>query len=88
MKNTMKAAAVAALFTVSAFALTVTSASAAVVCNQEGDCWHAKKTYEYQPAFGVTVHEDSWKWDADRDHNRWREHPGRGYWRNGVWIKF
>jgi hypothetical protein len=47
-----------------------------------------KKAYEYQPAFGVTIHEDSWKWDHDRDHNRWREHEGRGYWRNGIWIKF
>jgi hypothetical protein len=87
MKNTFKTAAAAVLLTVGAFAFTATSASAAIVCNQEGDCWHVKKAYEYQPAFGITVHEDNWKWDTN-EHYRWREHEGRGYWRNGVWIKF
>ena len=57
-------------------ALTATSASAAIVCNEEGDCWHH-------------VYGDDWKWaDADHDKYRWREHEGRGYWNKGVWIGF
>jgi hypothetical protein len=70
-----------------ALALTATAASAEIACNREGDCWHVKARYEYHPDFGVTVHPDNWKW-ADRDKYRWREHEGRGYWRQGVWVEF
>lgn len=87
MNNSFKTAAVATLFAVGAIAMTATSASAAIVCNREGDCWHAKKPYAYQPELGITVHDNDWKWDAAHDHNRWREHSGRGYWRSGVWIR-
>jgi hypothetical protein len=48
-------------------ALTATSASAAIVCNAEGDCWHVKEKYDYRPEFGVHVYGDDWKW-ADVDH--------------------
>ena len=30
-------------------ALTATNASAAIVCNAEGDCWHVKDKYDYKP---------------------------------------
>lgn len=69
----------------SALALTATAASAEVVCNGEGECWHVKQHAEYKPEFGVRVHPDSWKW-GESDHYKWREHEGRGYWRNGIWI--
>ena len=74
---------------VSALALTATAASAEIVCNREGDCWHVKMRHEYRPDFGVVIHPDSWRW-AEHEHHkyRWREHEGRGYWRNGVWIEF
>ena len=52
-----------------------------------GDCWHARDHYDYAPRFGVVVHDDNWRW-RDRDHYRWREHDGRGYWRNGIWLSF
>lgn len=70
--------------------LGATTASAAVVCNKDGDCWRTKKRYGYKPEFGLTIHSDSWKWrDRDRAKYRWREgREGRGYWRNGVWITF
>ncbi|HEX2840194.1 hypothetical protein [Hyphomicrobium sp.] len=69
--------------------LMVTSASAAVVCNNEGDCWRVKEKYEYRPEFGLRIYDDNWKWaEADRDRYRWREGRGRGYWRNGIWIEF
>ena len=43
-------------------ALTATTASAEIVCNGEGECWHAREHVEYEPEFGVRVHPDDWKW--------------------------
>ena len=80
-------AAAAAVLAAGAIAITATSASAAVVCNREGECWHVKNRYEYKPEFGITVHEDNWRW-GQNEHYTWREHRGRGYWKNGVWIRF
>ncbi|MGH6870995.1 MAG: hypothetical protein ACREHE_05755 [Rhizomicrobium sp.] len=79
--------ALAAVLGASALALTATDASARIVCNQWGECWHVRNTYVYRPEFGLTVHEDNWRWGAG-EHYRWHEHHGRGYWRNGVWIRF
>jgi hypothetical protein len=73
-----------------AFALLSIPASAAVVCNEEGDCWRVKERYDYKPEFGVRVYGDDWKWsDADRSKYRWRDAgKGRGYWSKGLWIEF
>jgi hypothetical protein len=79
--------AFAAVMGASALALTATDASARIVCNAEGDCWHVRNSYVYHPEFGLVVHEDNWRWGA-ADHYRWHEHRGRGYWRNGVWVVF
>ena len=66
------------------------ASQAAVVCNEEGDCWKTTERYEYKPEFKVTIHEDDWKLDEkkyrmreDRD-----EHKKRGYYKSGVWIGF
>ena len=64
-----------------------TAASAEIVCNNEGACWHAHRHYDYRPEYGVVVHPDDWRWGPN-DHYAWREHRGRGYWRNGVWVRF
>ncbi|HWU26650.1 MAG TPA: hypothetical protein VN154_09635 [Rhizomicrobium sp.] len=85
MKHTAKW--IAAAFGMAAVALTATSASAYIACNREGECWHVKHRYEYRPEFGLVLHPDNWRWH-DRDHYRWREHEGRGYWHNGIWITF
>jgi hypothetical protein len=82
MKNVVSAV----LGIVAVLALTGT-ASAAVVCNAEGDCWHVKEKYDYRPEYGVTVYGDDWKWNDDNKY-RWREHEGRGYWNKNVWIGF
>ena len=76
--------------TLAVFAFSATTASAAIVCNEIGDCWHVKEKYDYKPEFGVRVYPDEWKWaDTDHDKYRWREHEGRGYWNpKGVWIGF
>jgi len=79
--------ATSALLGLTVAAAGVSAASAAIVCNGEGHCWHAKHAYNYKPEFGVTVHPNNWKWGPN-DHYEWREHAGRGYWRNGVWITF
>jgi hypothetical protein len=86
MKSIAKLAAVAAL-SVAALGVSTIAASAKIVCNAEGECWHVRGGYAYRPEFGLTVHENNWKWGAG-DKYRWREHEGRGYWRNGVWIRF
>lgn len=83
----MKLLTKAALVGASALALTATTASAAIVCNGDGDCWHVKKKYDYRPELQLRVHPDDWKWrefDASRYH--WREHEGHGYWRGGIRI--
>ena len=65
-----------------------TTASAAVVCNEDGDCWRVKEKYDYRPDWGLTVYDDDWKW-TDNNKYRWRDPgAGRGYWRKGVWIGF
>jgi hypothetical protein len=84
---TMRKLLLGAAIGVSALAATVGSASAYVACNRAGDCWHTQDRYTYRPAFGVTVHDEGWRW-RDHDRYRWREHNGRGYWRNGVWLTF
>ena len=86
----MKKFAIALAGTLAVFAFSATTASAAIVCNEIGDCWHAKEKYDYKPEFGVRVYPDEWKWaDNDHDKYRWREHEGRGYWNpKGVWIGF
>lgn len=86
MKTTTKIAAAAAL-AISALSLTATTASAAIVCNREGYCWHVRRPWAYRPEWGVVVHPNNWRW-GPTEHFVWREHPGRGYWRNGVWITF
>ena len=77
----------AALVGVSALAMMTTSASARIVCNEDGDCWHAKTDYDYQPTFGLSVHGDDWKWKEGEKH-AWREHDGKGYWKGKDWKDF
>ena len=59
-------------------------ASAEIVCS--GDvCWHVHGHYEYPGGARVIVHPDNWRW-GPREHFRFREHEGRGYWRGEKWI--
>ena len=82
----MKFAATAALVVVGSLALSA-SASAAVVCNDEGDCWRVKEKYDYPADVEVNVYDDDWIIDTKK--YKWREPgEGRGYWRGGVWVTF
>jgi hypothetical protein len=86
MKQITKFVAVAA-FTLGVLGAASTAASAAVVCNGAGACWHVKRAYTYPAEAGIVVHPNGWRWGPS-EHFTWREHVGRGYWRNGVWVAF
>jgi hypothetical protein len=75
------------LITAGAWALTATTASAAVVCNDDGDCWRVRGRPAYGPELRLRIYPDNWRWSRG-DHYRWRE-PGRGhgYWRGGNWVE-
>jgi hypothetical protein len=79
--------ALAGLMGAAVLAFGVTGASARVVCNEDGDCWHVKTDYDYRPEFRLSVHPDDWRWKEGEKY-RWHEHEGRGYWRHGVWSDF
>ena len=88
-KNLLLTGALTAMVMAGMVVSTTTPASAYVVCNRDGDCWHTDSRYSY-PGIGFTYHPDDWyfhqTWGADR---RYREyHNGRGYWRGGVWVTF
>lgn len=90
MRNKALVAGVLAALTVVGTAVVTTSpASAYVVCNREGDCWHTDSRYRY-PGSGYTYHPDHWyfheTWNSDRHFREYNR--GRGYWRNGVWMRF
>jgi hypothetical protein len=85
--KTLGKVAFAAVMGASALALTATDASARIVCNAEGECWHVRNNYVYRPELGLVIHEDNWQW-GPTEHYRWHEHHGRGYWHNGLWVHF
>jgi len=93
MISIKKIAATAGVAATLALGLAAASpASAYVVCNGVGDCWHTDHRYAYEPGLQVQVHPDDWyfhqDWGHDNTHH-WRDyHQGRGYYRNGVWITF
>jgi hypothetical protein len=67
-------------------AASVMSASAAIVCSGNV-CWHTHETYTYPPESRVIVHEDNWKWGPEEKFS-FREHEGRGYWRDDKWTNW
>ena len=87
LKKLVMAGLAASALAAGALALTATAASARVVCNSAGDCWHTDAN-EHYPGAGYVYHPDDWyfhqTWDAN---HHWRDyHTGRGYYRGGLWI--
>ena len=82
--------AAAAILTRATGALMATAgtASARVVCNAEGDCWHTDAAPPRVPGVTFSVHPDDWyfhqTWGSDRHFRDY--HAGRGYYKGGVWI--
>jgi hypothetical protein len=89
MRGSLKLGLAAALAGASVIGFAATAASAEIVCNQANECWHVRghHHYDYKPEWNVTVHPNNWRWGHD-EHYKWHEHEGRGYWRDGVWIRF
>ena len=91
-KKVLSTTAIAMLFGIGALVATSVTASARVVCNSEGDCWHTEKTYHYKPDMKFVVHPDSWyfhqDWQNQKDVRYRDHHDDRGYYKGGVWIKF
>jgi hypothetical protein len=83
----MKAITRALLVSAATLAMTAGAASAAVVCNEEGDCWRVKEQRNYEPSLKLRIMPDDWKWKEGEKY-RWRESgKGHGHYRNGVWIE-
>jgi len=67
-------------------ALSSLSASAAIVCSGNV-CWHTTERYEYPADARIVVHPDDWRWGPSERYE-WREHEGRGYWRDDRWMEW
>jgi hypothetical protein len=88
--RTLIKGAVIAAAAVGSLAVATGQASAAIVCNHEGDCWHTHQRWGY-PGGGYAYHPDDWYFHRSWSGGpyRWHDyHPGRGYWRNGGWTPF
>jgi hypothetical protein len=89
VKTAVSAAAITLLMGTGALVATTAPASARMVCNDTGDCWHTEAQYRY-PGRGYTRHNDDWyfhqTWNDQRHYREPRE--GRGYYRSGLWIGF
>ena len=92
LKRALSTAVVAVLMSTGALIATGGAASARVVCNAEGDCWHTDKAYHYGHGVKVKVYPDSWyfhqDWTNQKDRHYRDHHDDRGYYQNGVWVKF
>ena len=80
----MRNALSSALLGAGLLAVTSMSASAAIVCSGNV-CWHTTERYDYPPDARVTIREPAW---TPGPEITFREHPGRGYWRDDRWIEW
>jgi hypothetical protein len=67
MTKLLTQGAFAVLIGAGALMAATTSASAAIVCNRDGECWHTHDRYAYPAGFGVVIHDDNWRW-GHHDH--------------------
>jgi hypothetical protein len=91
VKSVLSAAAIALLMGTGALVTTAGTASARVVCNNSGDCWHTDQRVKYPPSVRMQIHPDDWyfhqTWTGSNEHYR-DYHEGRGYYRSGIWVGF
>jgi hypothetical protein len=89
LKTAVSAAAITMFIATGTFVASTGAASARMVCNSSGDCWHTERTYSY-PGTGYVSHKDDWyfhqQWNDQRHYRDY--HEGRGYYKSGVWIGF
>jgi hypothetical protein len=69
--NKISKLAIGAFIGARALGLTSMASSAAVVCNEDGECWHSGVRHEYPAGAGVVIHEDDWspgeRWKTRRN---------------------
>jgi hypothetical protein len=86
IKTFLTTGAIGALAGAAALAAMTTGASAYVVCNERGDCWHSTVKYTY-PDEHIVYYDDNWDW---KSHNyRWHDVSGDyGYWDSdkNAWV--
>ena len=83
----MKTLRTAILTGVCALALSATAASAAIVCNDEGDCWRVSGEPKYEPGLKLRIQKDDWKWKEGEKYRMREPGRGHGHWRGGSWIE-
>ncbi|MBV9330526.1 MAG: hypothetical protein JOZ55_03130 [Alphaproteobacteria bacterium] len=85
MKRSLFGAGSAALVAGLALAFSAPAAQAFVVCNDQGDCWHASEHYVV-PKVHVTFYDDNYDWKAHNYH--WHDADGPGYWdtQDNRWV--
>ena len=76
----------AALVALGILALGASSASAAVVCNEAGDCWRTKGKFRYPPEARVHVYADDYAIDTKKYRLR-DPGPRPGYYSRGNWVE-
>lgn len=84
--SSMRKILFAALIGAGTLAFSTWGAQAAIVCSRDV-CWHTHEAYDYPPDARVTVHPDTWRWGPS-ERFTWREHTGRGYWRDDRWVEW
>jgi hypothetical protein len=84
LRMTLKKTLIGAALGAGVLAVSTMNASAAIVCTGNV-CWHTQTDYDYPPAAHVIVHEDTW---APGPTIVFREHEGRGYWRDDRWSEW
>jgi hypothetical protein len=94
LKKALLAVSAVVLATVGVLAV-VPAASARVVCNSYGDCWHTDTRYNYNKYDRdqhAQYHSDDWyfhqNWNGDSQRHYRDHHDGRGYYKNGIWLTF
>jgi len=86
MKTILTTGAIGALTGAAALFALTTSASAYVVCNDAGDCWHSNVKTVY-PDEKIVYYDDNWDWKSH--HYHWHEVNGDyGYWDSAknAWV--
>jgi hypothetical protein len=86
MKTILTTGAIGALTGAAALLAVTTGASAYVVCNDAGDCWHSNVKTVY-PVEKIVYYDDNWDWKSH--HYHWHEVNGDyGYWDSAknAWV--
>ena len=82
----MKSPLTAAVMAFGVLVLAGTTASAAVVCNEDGDCWRTKGKFRYPAEARVHVYADDYAIDTQKYRLR-DPGPKPGYYSRGNWVE-